>query len=284
MYQAVLNQATTFRVDLPARPDDTVTFTVANASGGSVQSSTSATRDAVATTLSGAHAAGTKALTVASGTGIATNRRYLVGGPEVDGGEFVTIKSAVSAALTAWRPLRVARTTGAAFESTRVSCAVSAISVPARHYRLVLSWNVGAVAQPPVTIPFDVSRYALVSTVAWEDVVDSDPLIVKRLPEGAIPQAYLDRAYEMIVRRVAQKKDPGALVGAINVSIPQIYLTRALVSENGGSEWAEQARDLRARFREELDSSLGSAAFDDDQDGAIEAHEVWSTSVDIVRA
>jgi hypothetical protein len=282
---AARDAATSFAVDLPARPDATPTFTVLGPSGGETQASSNVTLDGVATTLSGAVAAGATSLTVTSATGITTGRKYLLGGTEAGGGEAVTVKGVASTTVTLVRPLRAAKASGAAFQSTRVTCAVEAAAVPSygRHYRLSIAWALSAVAQPAVDVPFDVCRYVPLSHLTVDDVGDMDPAVIKRLPAGLWPPALIAKAWEILCRRIAAKKAPGALIGSIDLTIAHGYLFRALLLETAGDGFDDDRARVMARFAEELEATLASAAFDDDGDGDPEPHEQWFRSVDVIR-
>jgi hypothetical protein len=277
--------ATTIVVDLPARADASPTFVALTPAGGSAQASTNATLDSVSTTLSAAPAAGATSVAVTSATGIIAGRKYLVGGPESVGGERVTVKSVSGTTITLVRPLRYAKASGAAFQSTRVECAVTsgAVSSYGRHYRVVISWAVSTVAQPSLDVPFDVVRYMPLTTLSLDDVTDLDPMLLKRLPAGLWAPARIDRAWEILLRRIASKKCPGALIGAIDLTIPHGYMFRALLAETAGAEFEAYRTLMVERYASELESVLSSAAFDDDMDGKPEAHEQWFRSIDVIR-
>jgi hypothetical protein len=277
--------ATTIAVDLPERPDALVSFVVVGPSGGETQASASASVDNVDTTLTGAAAAGATSVTVASAGGITAGRKYLLGGSESTGGERVTVKSVSGLTVTLARPLRLAKSNGARFTSTRVECAVGAAGVPSygRHYRLTISWAVSTVTQSPVEVPFDVVRYVPLTHLSLDDVTDLDPLLLKRLPAGLWPTALIERAFDQLCRRIAAKKGPGTLIGAIDLTIPHGYLFRALLAETAGADFDEYRKMMFARYAETLDEVLASAAFDDDADGSPEPHEQWFRSVDVIR-
>jgi hypothetical protein len=282
---ALKDTATTLAVDLPERPDALVTFVVVGPSGGETLASTSATVDNVDTTLNGAASAGASSVVVTSAGGITAGRKFLLGGSETTGGERVTVKSVSGTTVTLARPLRMAKSNGARFTSTRVECAVTAAAVPSygRHYRVTIAWSVSSVPQSPVEVPFDVVRYLPLTHLSLDDVTDLDPLLLKRLPAGLWPPALIERAFDQLCRRIAAKKEPGALIGAIDLTIPHGYLFRALLAETAGSDFDEYRKLMVARYAETLDEVLASAAFDDDADGEPESHEQWFRSVDVIR-
>lgn len=282
---ALKDTATTFAVDLPDRADATPSFTVTGPSGGVLLTSTPATLDAVDTTLASAAAAGATSVSVTSASGVTVGRKYLLGGPEATGGERVTVRAVSGATVSLARPLRTSKSNGASFRSTRVECAVTAAAVPSygRHYRLTISWDVSTVDQPPVEVPFDVTRYVPLTHLSVDDVADLDPILAKRLPAGLWAPALIAQSWDMLLRRVAAKKEPGALIGSIDLTTPHAYLFRALLAETAGSDFATYRDDLRARYDAELELSLAAAAFDDDGDGSPEPHERWMRGIDVMR-
>lgn len=282
MYLVPRAQAHTVAVDLPARPDAAPTFAVYAPEGGSVETGTS-TLDAVDTTLASSAAAGASTLTLTSGTGVVAGRRYLLGGTEELGGEQVTVRAVSGAAVTLLRPLARAAASGATFESTRVSVTLAAIATVGRHYRVELAYDVSAVAQPPFVVPFDVVRYTPRTLLTFEELRDLDPLLAKRFPAGGWFPALRDRAWSMILHAVASKVAPGALAGAIDLTIPHGYLVRALLAENAGLDFEPHRAQLMARYSYELETALAATAIDSDQDGAVESNEGWFRSVPVLR-
>ncbi|HEY6017591.1 MAG TPA: hypothetical protein VIU16_12460 [Gaiellaceae bacterium] len=279
------NAARAVAFDLPQRADATPTFVVYTPQGGTQQASASVTLDAVDTTLGGAAAAGAQTVSVASAAGVTVGRKYLIGGSEDTGGERVTVTGVSGTTVTLARKLRLAHASGAAFQSSRVTCAVSAIATVARHYRIEIAWSVGGTAQPPFERTFDVVRYVPESNVtAFDDVADTDPVSGKRLPAGVWFPATRDAAWDEILDHVAAKVDPGAIVSSTALSRAHRYLIRALLAETGGDEWAAYRDDMRKRFAEVLDGALGAAAIDNDGDGVIEPNEGWMRGIPLARA
>jgi hypothetical protein len=282
---ALKDTATAIAVDLPERPDYAASFVVVGPSGGETQAETVADVSAVDTTLASAAAAGATSVTVDSAAGLTAGRKYLLGGSESTGGERVTVKSVSGTTVTLARPLRTAKLINARFCSTRVECVLTAAAVPSygRHYRVTISWSVSSADQPPVEVPFDVCRYLPVTHLSLDDVTDLDPVLLKRLPAGLWPPALIERAFDQLCRRIAAKKEPGALIGAIDLTTPHGYLFRALLAETAGPDFEEYRKLMVARYGETLDEVLASAAFDDDQDGAAEDHERWYRGIDVMR-
>lgn len=283
-----LDTAATLWVDLPQRADATPTFVVKTPSGSTAQSSASVTLASCNTTLNGAASAGAASVVVTSASGITAGRKYLVGGAESTGGEFVTVKSVSGTTITLVRPLRFARASGVAFQSTRVDMAISASTPSAigRHWRAEITWAVSSASQDTYEVPFDVTRYSPMTALRADDVVDFDPVLAKRLPAGTWLPALMDVAWDMILRRLALTKAPGSLMGAIDLTTPHAYLVRKLIAETGATtavELKEYAETLAAEFQRELEITLASAAVDDDQDGAIEKHEGWTKTLSLQR-
>lgn len=270
--------------DLPERPDASPTYVIKSPSGASLETGTGSV-NAVNTTLNGAVSAGATSVVVTSATGITAGRRYLIGGAVETGGEWVTVKSVSGTTVTLVRDVITAKASGAAFQSTRVECAVSATGSAAigRHHRCELTYLVSTAARDIATQTFDVTRYSLTSFTTIESMRDLDPLIAKRLPAGIWLPTFLDRAWDMITARIATQKDPGALVGAIDLTVPHTYMCRVLLAELAGDDYAKTREMLAKRFLEEFDATLGAHAFDDDQDGAIESNEGFKRTLIIGR-
>jgi hypothetical protein len=285
-----LDKAKTLRVDLPLRCDSGATFVVKSPSGGTVQSSASVTRNGVDTTVSGALAVGATTLTVLSATGIKRGKRYAIGNAgngtaanEERGGEVVTVKGISGTTVTLARPLTRAQDNGALFQSREVELAIASTTptTVGRHWRAEITWSAddgtaaSTVSQSTFIVPFDVVRFDPVSTATEDDLFDMDPVAPKRLPAGLVWHSLRDRAWEMILRRVAAKVDPGALVGTIDLTSAHVYLIRALLAETAGQEPERvQYRELMAqRFGEEFEAAVSTQPVDNDQDGAVERHE-----------
>lgn len=281
----LLDTAATLAVDLPARADATPTFVVRNPAGGTVQASASVTLGTSNTTLSGAASAGATSVSVTSASGITAGRKYLVGGREDEGGERVTVRSVSATTVTLARALRAAKASGAAFQSTRVEMAVASTTPSAvgRHWRAEVTWAVSSASQPTHVVAFDVVRFQPVSTLDGDAIADLDPTLAKRLPAGTWLPGVLDQCWDMVLRRVAQQKNPGSLVGTLELTTAHAYLVRATLAETGGEDWAAYRDDMRQRFKDELDAALGAAAIDDDGDGSVEQHEGWRRTVLVER-
>lgn len=281
---ALLSTATTITADLPTRADATPTFVVKNASGGIVQTSTACTLSTVNTTLAVPASAGSSNITLTSVTDVIEGSKFLVGvdgtaASENRGAERVTVKSISGSVATLARQLQRAKPTGASFQSTTVSCAVAAASVATvgRHYRVEITGtqNNGD-PMPVIVVPFDVVRYEPVSFLQEDDVFDLDPVLAKRLPAGFWWPALRDRAFDMILRRVAGQVAPGAIVGALDLTSSHMYLCRELLAETAGEEWEPYRQRMAKRFLEEFEASMGSMPVDNDQDGAVEPNEGFS--------
>jgi hypothetical protein len=277
------NTAGSLWVDLDERADATPTFVVRYPTGGEAQASASVTLDTVNTTLSGAASAGATTLSLTSASGVTVGRRYIVGGSEALGGEQVTIKSLSATTATLVRPLQRAASSGATFQSTRVTMSVSALTKIARHYRCEITYAVSSAARPVMHVPFDVTRYEPVSMLQLEDVRAIDSIFAKRLGSGIWWPALREEAWQLILRRIAATKDPGSMVGVIELSQVHAYACRMLAAETAGEEHKDYRDDLRARFQQELEATLAASAYDDDQDQNAESNEAWARSITILR-
>jgi hypothetical protein len=276
---------TIYTDELAERPDASPTFAVLSPSGGSLGTGTG-TVDSVNTTLSAGAAAGATSVSVTSATGVTVGRRYLVGGTEETGGEWATVASIASTTVTLSRPLVRAQASGAAFQGTRVSCAVTAAMAATiyRGCRCEITYAVSSAARPVVAVEFDVTRYRLTTGLTLDHVRDLDPTITKRAATGTVWARVIDAAWERIVNRVGLQKDPGGLVGAIDLTQPHAIAVRLLIAEQSLDEdGIARATELRTRLDTELAAQLAARAYDDDQDGAIESHEGWYRTINLTR-
>lgn len=261
------------------RPDAGATWRLLSP-GGSELATGSCTRDAVATTLSAGAAQGALSLAVTSATGIGVGRAYLLED------EWVTVAAISGTTITLARPLLKSHAVAAAFVSTRLTAQIPGASCTTIYRSCVLwiTYAVGAVAQPAVSLELDITRYSLLSGLTLETVRDLDPLIVKRASAGTVWPAVIAAAWERIVASIGLQKSPGGLVGALDLTQPHAIAVQLLVAQQSSGEDARAtALDLAARLDALLAAILTSRAFDDDQDGAIESREGFYRTIQITR-
>lgn len=274
-----LTVARSLTADLPRRPSAVGTYVVKTVGGATLQTAAAPTLDAVNTTLTGAVALGASVLPVTSATGITAGRRYLLGGAESVGGEMVTVKSVASLNVTLMRPLRAAQATAATLQGTRLTFAIDATGCPApgRNYRI--EWTPASGDEDlALVLPYDVTRYAPVTYLTIEDLRDLDPILAKRLSAGTWLPAVVDRAWMVLLGHIAQKIDPGGVVGTVDLTLAHGYLVRALLAETAGKDDDTVAylEDMRTRYAQERDSALGALAYDASQTGVAKNSAGWS--------
>lgn len=262
-------RVTLLRHELARRPSAAGTYTVSTAQGVELQASTAATLDPVDTTLGAAAAVGALELTLTSTSDVATGRRYLLGGPEAEGGEVVTVRGVSGSTVVLAARTTRAWASGASFEGTRVTVSIPSITGPQRNCRVEYFPPDGD-AEPSTVIPFDVVRYMVTTGLTTADLRVIDPLIAKRIPQGTWMPDVMSRAWDMLCGDVATQCDPGAVVGAVDLAAAHGYLTRFLLAEMAGDDdAAKDARDRYiARYRAELERALATLSRDTNQDGA----------------
>lgn len=253
--------------DPATRPSGAGTAAVMDLRGGQLEAVTP-TLDAVNTTLSADAAAGALTLSLTSATGVSAGRRYLVGGPEAAGGEWVTVRSLSGTTATLLRRLKRACAAAATFQGTRLTFAITTASTasPGRNYRVEWTSPEGVVT----AVPFDVTRYAPVSGLTGEELLDLDPLFFSRVSAEEWLPGRVAAAWEMILRHISQAYAPGGLAGTVDLTTAHGYLVRALLAENfgKGDEAQAELEDLRKRYAQERDGALGACAYDERQTGA----------------
>lgn len=258
----------TVAFDLPARPGGAGTARVVTALGAELTTPTP-TLDSVNTTLSATAAAGATSLSVTSATGIAANRRYLVGGAESAGGESVLVASVSGTTVTLARPLARARASGATAQGTRVTVAVSSACTAQVARQSRVEWTDPDTGEV-LAVPFDVTRYAPRSHLTESLLLDLDAGLRKRLPSGAWVPALIERAWEMLLDDLATKdRHPGGYAGVIELTTAHAYRVRALVAETDTTaEGVIYRDDMRERYKQELELALTSVAYGAAGDGA----------------
>lgn len=272
--------------DLPSRPASAGTARVLDAAGGVLQSSATTALDSVNTTLSGALSAGASSLTVSSASGITVGRRYLVGGAEESGGESVLVSSIASTTVNLVRRAGRAQASGATFQGTRITVTISTASTAACARGLRVEWtdpSSGAV----LAVPFDVTRYAPQTWLAAQDLLDFDPILRKRMADGAWLPALVSRAWEMLLDDIATKdRHPGGYAGHIDLTVAHGYLVRALVAETSGqaSDDVAYRDDMRTQYRNALERALASVPYDEREDGTTRVGTGAWRGIPLVRA
>ncbi len=274
-----LSTARTIDVELDQRATATPTFRVLTPQGGESLAATAVAMDSVDTTLAGAATAGAVTVSVTLATGIVVGRKYLLAGAESAGGERVTVKAINGTTITLVRPLRIAKAILATFQSTRLSCAITAAAVAtiARHYRIEVTYLVSTVAQPAAVFPFDVVRVVPTTTLATDDIADLDPIFAKRIAAGVWMPALIERTWEMVCRRLAARVDPGAILGSRDFTTPHSYLTREVVLEGAGADYEPMRQLMAKRFLEEFDAACAETPVDNNQDAVVAPNEgAWN--------
>mgnify|MGYP006959990976 CR=1 FL=1 len=274
-----------FSINLPTSPDSGSVSGSVYAPGGGELGTATVTVDTFATTLATSASLGALQLTLSSGAGASPWAQYLVDGPESQGGEMVTFKAVSGSTATLLRPLIIAHSSGATVAGVKATVSISAAQAATlgRHHRVKLSYLSSGVEQEPLTVTFDVTRYSLVSNLNLESLRDLDPTLTKKIPAGTSWIQLKESTWRMILNRVAQNFAPGALVGTIDLTDAHGFLVRSELALNAGAEFQEQRDKLTQRFQEELDATLGAAAFDNNQDGVIAANEGFLHSIRLSR-
>ena len=278
------NASGSIAFDLPSRPSGAGTATV-RTMGGAAQTTPTPTLDSVNTTLSSAAAAGATSVSVASATGLVVGRRYLVGGAETAGGETVLVSGLSGTTVSLARPLSRAKASGATFQSTRITVAVSSACTAEIARQSRVEW-VDPDTSEVLAIPFDVTRYAPRSHLTESLLLDLDASLRKRLPSGAWVPAIIERAWEMLLDDLGTKeRHPGGYAGVIELTTAHAYLVRGLVAETDTTaEGVAYRDDMRERFRQELDRALASVAYDTQQDGNAELGKALWRGLALVRS
>ena len=276
------SQAKTHEIYLPARPSGTPVATVYGPNGETIEASATVTVDSANTTISADATLGSQSLSLTSASGVVVGKKYLVGGEEAGSGEEVTIKSI--SGLTAYlvRPLILSRLSGVSFASSRITVAASAIATCGRGYRIEVSWSDASGAREPLTYGLDVTRYSPVSGLTIELVRDVDPAFTKRLPSAVWWPALLAQSWERVLTRLAAKVEPGALQGAVALSVCHGYVVRETLAETIKDE--EYRALMAKRASEELDAACMRSKWDVNADGIPERQPAFFAGIRVRRS
>jgi hypothetical protein len=281
---ATLGRSVSLTVTLPHRPSGAGTAIVYTAEGGALETITP-TLDSVETTISADVVPGKTALTIASATGLVRGRRYLLDGPEDSGGEQVTVTGIASTTLALARALRRPHASGVSFVSTRLSLPITTTSTASVRRNLRVEW-LDPDTHEMVAIPFDVARWSPLTHLTAEGLRASDPLLTKRIPpEMWLPDLMAD-AWDKITDALGAKgRVPGNFAGTIDLSRAHSYLCRAFIAEGftRDAEGIAFIEDMRARYRQELDETLASLAYDEGGAGAASTGRGQWTGIPLVR-
>lgn len=266
---------------LPERPDAAgLSARVLDPAGGVLQAAATIAREATDTTLASPATAGTRTLVATSAADVQVGRRYQLGGTEDAGGEDVLVRAKATNTLTLARPIRTDRAAGVTLRSTRVDVTVSTASTATcqRHLVAEVTYTVTS-ARPLWVEDFDVTRYAPQTALTLEALRAIDPIVAKRLPEGTWWPELRDLTWDRLLRRVAGKVAPGALVGTVDLTDAHGYLVLADLATGD----PDRGPALEARFRQELDATLASSAIDSEQAGVVDSTRTWGAGIPMVR-
>lgn len=261
----------------PQRPDAGPTVEIRNRQGGIVvaQTATGVSLDSVDTTLAQGAAVGAEQLELASGAGLVAGRQYYVSGQGARG-ERVELEQ--YSGVTAYLRGRTAypHPTGCDFEGTRISYSYTPATGqrPEHGWRATFGWAVAGVAQQPGVVEFGIVQHPIRNE--W-----GPPLLYGALPQlddylhedTDVGQKVQDAWDETVEWLLAEGLDPSWVVGGGKFKRAVRYLGLYLCAEQYGSEFADERKEWRERYRECLDVLKSIAAVDADQDGAVEASE-----------
>lgn len=244
------------------------TVSVYTSEGAAKVSAQSATVDPVATTLSQAAAAKASTVVLASATGVLVNRRYRLGaasgGTEPD--EVVTVKSLSGTTATLWAPLVVAHSSGATFQGTRASYAVTSTQADA-------VWTNGwATFTPPTgdTITEAVECYLTKIPDFLCDESDLRrvfPKLAKILDAELDLPAALREARDETLLDLGGKNRAHTFLGFAELRRQAALKFWLLRRYSFGDEWTAQFAVMEAEYEKRKTELIATLPIDADQDG-----------------
>lgn len=280
-----LNGTATLTAYLANRPAAALTSAVDvyDSDGGATQTDVTPTLGSTNTTTTGAASAGASTLALTSASGVVVGQRYLVTGPEAQGGEMVTVSSIASLTVTLSAPLRRAHAVGASFVSTRLSIAITTASTASTRRNMRAEFtdpDTGDVA----VIPFDVVRWTPRTELTIADLRSLDAQVAKRIPSTLWLPDMIAEAWDRICDDLATKdRVPGGFAGTITLTRAHSYLVRALLAETAGDDAAGYRDDMRERYAQERDAALAVTSYEAAQTGATKSGAAAWRGLQIVR-
>lgn len=248
----------------------TTTVSVYNASGTKKVDEQAATVDSTSTTLAAGAEVGATTFTVASASGMAVGRRYLVGGSD-ETPEVAIVKGIAGAVITPWAPLMFAHASGVAVKGLRVSYAVSAAAANELWWDgyALFTPTAGLGLEPQVEAVDCVRRmipYDLIDMGSVRDVLPKAPKALSA--ELDIPAA-LRAARDELLLDIGGKNRAHTILGTDQFRRPcalKFWLMRRF--ELGEEEWGPALDVLQKEYDGLKDRIISQAAVDADQDGA----------------
>jgi len=235
--------------------------------GAAKVSAAAATVDTVNTTLNGAVAAKATSIVVTSATGIITNRRYRIGGTAAaEADEVVTVKAVSGTTVTLWAPLVVAHSSGATFQGTRVSYAVTSTSADN-------VWTNGWATFTPPTGDSITEAVECYLTKIPEFLCDESdlrlvfPKLGKNLDAEMDMPAALREARDEVLMDLGGKNRAHTFLGAAEFRRQAALKFWLLRRYSFGDEWTAQFTAMEAEYEKRKTELIATMPIDADQDG-----------------
>lgn len=268
----------TLEVWAPLPPDSDATVTIYDAAGGAVVSAGAVTEDTVSTTLTGGVAQGDVLVPIAALTSVVAGRYYRIGDGTTEPSEKVRVKREHSAttAVELQTPLTEPHSYGATFKGLRLAYSLSGatFTAPGRDYVAAFTWNSSAVAQPPISVAFAVSKHSLVSDVGETDLLEREPALLSKLSQYTSLATAIEAARHNLNDIISAKWAAWTQRGTTS-QYREAHIWRTLyeLSSQYGSGYAEERKYLLERFAAMLALVEVSTNVDADEDNAISAWE-----------
>lgn len=266
----------TLEVWAPLPPDNDATITIRDAGGATPVSAAAVTEDTTSTTLSAGAAAGAESVTVASATGIVAGYYYRIGSGTTEPAEKVRVRAISSTTITLWSPLAYAHSSAATFKGLRLPYSLSGttFATPGRDYVATVAWNSAAVAQPPISVAFALSRHALVSSIGETDLLERDPQLLTKLGRRTNLAAAIEAA-RLNLNDIISAKWPAWTLRGTTSQYREAHIWRTLyeLAAQYGQQFAEERKYLLERFMAPLALVESSTNVDVDEDNTLSSWE-----------
>lgn len=263
--------AVTFEAHLPAvsDADPTPTLTLYDADGTELLSAQALTRDTTSTTLAELAPAGSNRIDVASASGIAVGREYLIGSSsEVT--ELRRVLQVLGTRLLLSGPLFYDHARTATVASTRVTCAITAGTFPdpVRYGKARIAYEVSNAAQI-LDLQFAVSEHAL-TTVA-RLLSHADPALLTRLSEGTDIDSIMLLARDILEMDIGAKWPAWLQRGTfVGYDIAHLWKTLELLAT---PDRPEHMAIYEKRYEAALQKVVTQPTVDHDDDNAVSPAE-----------
>lgn len=267
--------ATPIEIDVDVVPAATQTVTLRTGDGGAIFSDQNVTASTISTTISASASAGDRTITVASATGISSDREFWLRTPN----EKVKCKTISGTTVTLYAPLVYSHASSSTAEGTRLTYTVTAAQAATMFWDGSLQWiiDVDTNTERHYHQACICTRYPFYRVATLVDWRAEEPKVSDLIEDELDVERFLDEALAEVIERIAAKTEGRAWAyrGPHQFKRATIFAAQMAHYRHMAGDEAER---LYRRYIESLDDELqrvvaGIATRDTDQDQIPEATE-----------